>query len=891
MWPLSGREIAEACGTTTSIGDVWISGVALSAGDVQSGDLYVAVKDGDWDGHAEIEQALEAGACVALVSHGWAGRASDDRLLRVEDTLVAFRRVAAFFRARFSFPVIAVGGSNGKTTTKEMIAALASGGGGARRYVTKTPETMNGWTGIPLTLTLREHARAAPPAALVVEIGIDAIGVMAEHAKLVDPDVAVITSLGPEHLSGLGDLATVVAEETKLFDASPRTKRIIHADDPHLAAWLRQSTRRDGDLVVSSRREGAVHGDVIYEIVTASPTRVEVTIAWQKWRGTFVLPMSGRHNGENFALAFAAALAVGRTPQEIASGLGKLAPPSMRCEVRELGNGVILVDDAYNANPSSMEAAFCLLRSPQWIGRPKMLVLGDMLELGAESERLHVALSDSLRSLLADGARVFLYGDEMRVLHRALGDDRTTILPRDADPRALLDDPAFGVADAVILVKGSRGMHLERVVTALVDDPMTKAVTTEADVLRFAGRFRSACVTGTNGKTTTTSLIAAICEAAGETSCRVTTLGSFIGDEKVEGEASGPAFVRTLARASKRGVKTIAVETTSHALAGGFARTWPADVAVLTNFSRDHLDYHGSPEEYLAAKAQLFMSLDPDHGAVAVLNVADPASALIDEIMPAGVRRMGYAARSPDPACANIPLELFALPDAISVDEDGTHARLAPSALGDALGNRIDLVLVGAMHIENALAAALAGHALGHSAESIRTGLSKFGGVDGRFQVVHVRPFVVVDYAHTPDALVRTLDVARSLVAARYGKVICVFGCGGERDPGKRGEMGAVASTSADVVIVTNDNPRSEDAASIADAIEAGARKGAASLRRILDRREAIACAVELAAPSDIVVIAGKGHEKTQVVGSEELPFDDVVIARHAATREGKSGR
>jgi UDP-N-acetylmuramoyl-L-alanyl-D-glutamate--2,6-diaminopimelate ligase len=513
-----------------------------------------------------------------------------------------------------------------------------------------------------------------------------------------------------------------------------------------------------------------------------------------------------------------------------------------------------------------------------------------MLDLGGDSERLHLALSEPLREFLDGGARIFLYGGEMGAVHRALPETRH--LPRDADPRALIDQLGLDRNDAVVLVKGSRGMHLERVVDAIVSDPMTKAATTEADVLRFAGRFQSACVTGTNGKTTTTSLIAAITAAAGETSCRVTTLGSFIGDERVEAEASGPAFVRTLARAAKRGVKTVSVETTSHALAGGFARTWPARVAVLTNFSRDHLDYHGSPEEYLAAKAQLFMGLDAS--AVAVLNVADPASGLIDEIMPPEVRRLGYAARAPDPACVAIPLELFALPDEISVDESGTHARLAPSALGDALGGRLDLALVGAMHVENALAAALAGFALGHSADAIRAGLSSFRGVDGRFQVVHRSPFVVVDYAHTPDALVRTLGVARSLVAPRQGKVICVFGCGGDRDPGKRREMGAVASTSADVAIVTNDNPRHEDPEAIADAIEEGARKGAATWRRILDRSDAIGCAVGLAGPSDIVVIAGKGHEKMQVVGSEELPFDDVVVAQHAAVRgnrEGESGR
>lgn len=208
MWPLAGRDIAEACGISgvpPALARVCIAGVALSESDVAGDDqVFIAIRDGDWDGHAEAARALERGAPLAVVARGWQGLAAleparRERCLVVDDTLVAFRRLAAFLRARFSFPVVAVGESNGKTTTKEMIAAVLSG---ARRYVTKTPETMNGWSGIPLTLTLRGHARAAPPSAVVVEVGIDAVGAMADHAKLVDADVAVITALGPEHREG-----------------------------------------------------------------------------------------------------------------------------------------------------------------------------------------------------------------------------------------------------------------------------------------------------------------------------------------------------------------------------------------------------------------------------------------------------------------------------------------------------------------------------------------------------------------------------------------------------------------------------------------------------------------------------------------------------------------
>jgi UDP-N-acetylmuramoyl-L-alanyl-D-glutamate--2,6-diaminopimelate ligase len=337
-------------------------------------------------------------------------------------------------------------------------------------------------------------------------------------------------------------------------------------------------------------------------------------------------------------------------------------------------------------------------------------------------------------------------------------------------------------------------------------------------------------------------------------------------------------------------VRTLAVETTSEALAEGFARGWPAHVGVFTNLSRDHLDYHRTPEDYLAAKAQLLIGL-VDPGGVAVLNAADPVSALIDEVTPPGARRLWYAARTPDPACAGMPLALAALPDGITIDDAGTHALLAPSPLATLLGGRLDLALVGAMHVENALAAALAAHALGYDADAIRDGLSRFAGVPGRFQIVQRRPTVVVDYAHTPDALARTLVVARGLAATTGGRVCCVFGCGGDRDPGKREEMGAIAVAHADRVIVTNDNPRHEDPIAIACAIERGAKatEYATPLVRLLDRAGAIRRAVEEAGEADIVVIAGKGHEKTQRVGDHELPFDDVDVARAALAAKAKA--
>ena len=836
MWPLTLREIAGAIGVAAPEAEVEIRGVCAGERRPMADDLYVAIAEEGYDGHADVEPALEAGAAWALVSD-----APGPRRLLVPDTLVALRKLAAFFRQRFTFPVVAVGGSNGKTTTKELIAAAL----GPR--ATKTQETMNGWTGIPFTLLDRAHASGSgAPSALVVEIGIDAVGAMQEHARLVDPDISVLTMIGPEHLAGLGDVDTVAREELALFEGTRRGPRVLNLGDARIAAW--PAAPRD------VRVEGWTHLDL-------GPYWTGIG-----YSGDFEVPIAGAHNASNLALAVAVARALGRSDGEIRAGLAGFEAPSMRCQIHRLANDCILIDDAYNASPPSMAAAFALLEA--WPERPKVLVLGDMLDLGAASEAAHLALVPALAKM--QNARVYLYGDAMAAVHRAL--PGSVYRPRTEDPRSLVED----WRGAVVLVKGSRGTHLEHVVAELRE---RAEETTNDDLVPLHPLFATACVTGTNGKTTTTSMISAITRAAGETPCRVTTIGAFVDDVQLETEPSGAAFVRTLLEARDRGVKTLAIETSSQSLENGFTKTWPAKVGVFTNLSRDHLDYHGTPEKYLVAKAQLFIDLPA--GGTAVLNASDPASALLDEVIDSSVRRVGYAARPIPEECASLPIALEA--KEVTIDVDGTHALLAPSPIADALGGRLDLRLVGHVHMENALAAALAGHALGYAPEVIKRALTDFEGVPGRFQVVHRRPTVVVDYAHTPDALARTLATARALLNG--GRVIVVFGCGGDRDPGKRPQMGFVAVDGADVVYVTNDNPRSEDPRVIADAILSGMTqaRGDGATRNthlILDRAEAIRTAVASADPADIVVVAGKGHEKTQTIGDEELPFDDVEIAR-----------
>ncbi|MFO0568655.1 MAG: UDP-N-acetylmuramoyl-L-alanyl-D-glutamate--2,6-diaminopimelate ligase [Polyangiaceae bacterium] len=417
--------------------------------------------------------------------------------------------------------------------------------------------------------------------------------------------------------------------------------------------------------------------------------------------------------------------------------------------------------------------------------------------------------------------------------------------------------------------------------------------------LELHGAFATVAVTGTNGKTTTTGMVEAIVAASGEPHARVTTLGGWVDGQPVGEGPTLDAFARAIELGHAAGMRTLALETTSRALAEGFAHLWRPTVAVFTNLSRDHLDYHGDPEHYLAAKAQLFMLL-PAEGA-AVLNACDPASALLDEVTPPGVRRLAYAGALPRVAedCRKLPIELAV--ERIELSAEGTRAKLAPGPLGDALGGELVLGVFGEHNVENALAAALSTHALGYAPAAIARGLAAFRGVKGRFERVHERPSVVVDYAHTPDALERTLRLARRLAGS--GRVLCVFGCGGGSDPGKRAEMGRIAAELADVVVVTSDNPRSEDPAEIAAAIQSGVgEEGSSSLRRPkerelvwlteLDRKTAIERAIEIAwtSPDDIVVVAGKGHETTQCVQDETFPFDDGEVARAACEMLRKRG-
>jgi UDP-N-acetylmuramoyl-L-alanyl-D-glutamate--2,6-diaminopimelate ligase len=381
-------------------------------------------------------------------------------------------------------------------------------------------------------------------------------------------------------------------------------------------------------------------------------------------------------------------------------------------------------------------------------------------------------------------------------------------------------------------------------------------------------------VTGTNGKTSTTRWTAACLARSARPVAQTTTLGSFLDDEPFAATRDFDGFLATMRAAVDRGGRFAAIELTSEALARGFARAWPCHIGVFTNLTHDHLDAHGSPEHYLASKAQLFVSLPP--GGTAVLNACDHASALLAEIVPKHARIVRYAV--PSRGEARGEPDLFAA--AVEPTWEGTRVAIeARRHLAHAPGE-IRIRAIGDIYAENALAALAAALVAGVPPDEAAAALACAPVPRGRFERVSrgtAGPHVVVDYAHTPDALARTLAVARRLCE---GKLVVVFGAGGERDKEKREPMGAAAS-SADRVVLTSDNPRSEDPASIAGAIRAGIRAGV-DVTVDLDRRAAIAAAIAGASPEDVVVVAGKGHETEQIAGGRKLPFDDAAEARAA---------
>ncbi len=388
-------------------------------------------------------------------------------------------------------------------------------------------------------------------------------------------------------------------------------------------------------------------------------------------------------------------------------------------------------------------------------------------------------------------------------------------------------------------------------------------------------------VTGTNGKTSCVEMVRQIWRMAGERAASIGTLGVTTPDGSVSTGLTTPdivTFLSNLSGLAREGVSHVAYEASSHGLSQYRNEGIPVEAAGFTNFSRDHLDYHADMDDYFAAKMRLFDEVVSDD-ATAVIWIGSGVSAwnarVVDQAKKRGLKIM-------------------------TVGEEGADIRLTgrePTQLGQSLTiehegaqRTIRLPLIGAYQVSNALTSAGLALATGISASQVWDAVSRLQPVRGRLERAVIAPSgapIYVDYAHTPDALEAAIAALRPHVS---GRLITVFGAGGDRDHGKRAPMGQAAAKSSDLVIVTDDNPRGEDPAEIRRQV----LEGAPQAREVAGRREAIHEAIAAAKPDDIVLIAGKGHETGQIIGSGESmqvhPFDDVEVARECAAQISNGG-
>lgn len=429
--------------------DASFSAVSTDSRTLAAGELFVALSGPNFDGHAFVEAAAARGAAGVVVT-----RRVDVPIAQivVDDTLKALQRAAAAWRMQFPIPVVAVAGSNGKTTTKEMLATILAGSG----LCLATRGTLNNHIGVPLTLLGldRQHASA------VIEVGANHPGEVAALVPLVQPTVGVVTNAGAEHLEGFGSLDGVARAEGEMFAGlQSGATAIINADDPYASLWREMNAANDvlnfGEapdadvrLAGAVRTSGVAGSLQEFEIATPAGT---VAVA---------LPLAGRHNVQNALAAAAAAYAAGVDPARIAAGLSRASAVKGRLEVKHAAAGATLIDDSYNANPSSLEAGLGVLSAQ---AGERWLVLGDMAELGDATLDAHRGAARAARA--AGVSRLFAVG--------ALTGDAVHEFGAGAEWFESGDALATRVAgllraDVTILVKGSRVNRLERVVAALV---------------------------------------------------------------------------------------------------------------------------------------------------------------------------------------------------------------------------------------------------------------------------------------------------------------------------------------------------------------------------------------------------------------------------------------
>ncbi|MBM3324535.1 MAG: UDP-N-acetylmuramoyl-L-alanyl-D-glutamate--2,6-diaminopimelate ligase [Calditrichaeota bacterium] len=424
---------------------------------------------------------------------------------------------------------------------------------------------------------------------------------------------------------------------------------------------------------------------------------------------------------------------------------------------------------------------------------------------------------------------------------------------------------------AVAIVSERRLPNLEQVTQIIVPNAREALAYLSWAFAEHPERRLQLCgVTGTNGKTTITHLLRAMLESAGKKTGLVGTLTYEFDDEVVPATRTTPeatdlaALFRSM---SKRGATHCVMEVTSHSLALHRVKGLSFRVATFSNLSRDHLDLHGTLEEYANAKALLFENLEPE--ATAVINIDDRFGVELCKRTKARVLRCSLR-REAEVHATRVVSSSDGIEMDLNLPKQTWHLRSR---------------LIGGFNASNVLLAAGCAYALGLSESEVQQGLEKVRNIPGRMELIRAgQPFgAIVDYAHTPDALMNVLDTLRAL---NFSRILVLFGAGGDRDRGKRREMGRIASERADEVFLTSDNPRSEDPEAIIDEIEAGLLPGIPHYRNA-DRRAAIEWLLKSARDSDVVLIAGKGAETTQEIRGKKYPFDDREVAKEILGKMG----
>jgi UDP-N-acetylmuramoyl-tripeptide--D-alanyl-D-alanine ligase len=445
-----------------------VAGVSTDTRTIAAGSLFVALRGERFDGHAFLAEAARAGAAAALVSDAAAGtgapgdgaaRAAGLPRLLAADTLAALGAVARHHRRRFDLPMVAVTGSNGKTTTREMVAAILA----TRGPVLKTEGNLNNEVGVPLTLLrLSSEHRAA-----VVELGMNHPGEIARLCAIALPQVGVVTNAAAAHLEGLGSVDGVADAKAELYQGlPPGGVAVANADDARMLKRAQASGRRLLTFAAGRQRRGDV---VVLEVLREDAAGLRFLLGVGNRELEVALPLVGAHNAANAAAAACAAIALGCDDREIVRGLAAVTPVGRRLRLERLPGGALLVDDCYNANPLSMGAALRTLASlARAEGGRAVAALGDMLELGPEELALHrqvgaEAAAAGLHRLLCFGPRA----RELAAGAAGAGLDPARIFHTE-DLAALAASARAGLgAGDVLLVKGSRGMRLERLVEAL----------------------------------------------------------------------------------------------------------------------------------------------------------------------------------------------------------------------------------------------------------------------------------------------------------------------------------------------------------------------------------------------------------------------------------------